>query len=108
MDPERDGFFVELTFVKTLGRGGKNKGKRGNPGKMAWEKLENNKHCIVRIKTKDDLCCARATVTMKEGWIRERRLHRQANVPKGPCGFEELQKFQDIMSIMKHPIGLVS
>lgn len=56
VDPERDGFFVELTFVKTLGRGGKNKGKRGNPGKMAWEKLEKNKHCIVRIKTKDDLC----------------------------------------------------
>ena len=92
---------------------------------MAWEKLEKNKYCIVRIKTKDDLCCARAIVTMKERvdkgsqynnlrhgtslqerW--ERRLHRQANVPKGPCGFEELQKFQDIMSIMKHPIGLLS
>lgn len=64
VDPERDGFFVELTFVKTLGRGGKNKGKRGNPGKMTCEKLAKKKHCIVRIKNKDDLCCARAIVTM--------------------------------------------
>ena len=35
MDPERDGFYVELTFLKTLGRGGKNGGARGNPGKIA-------------------------------------------------------------------------
>lgn len=43
VDPERDSFFVELTFVKTLERGAKNKGKRGNPGKMAWGKLAKKK-----------------------------------------------------------------
>ena len=33
MDPQRDGFYVELTFVKQLGRGGKNRGKKANPGR---------------------------------------------------------------------------
>ena len=35
MDPQRDGFYVELTFVKRLGRGGKNGGKKANPGHHA-------------------------------------------------------------------------
>ena len=43
VDPERDGFFVELTFLKTFGRGGKNGGKRENPGKLAWEKMAKKK-----------------------------------------------------------------
>ena len=66
MDPERDGFYVELTFVKTLGRGGKNGGACGNPGKMAWEKLTKKKNCVIPMKNKDNLCCARAIVTVKE------------------------------------------
>ena len=33
MDPQRDGFYVELTFVKQLGRGRKNRGKKANPGR---------------------------------------------------------------------------
>ena len=39
MDPQRDGFYVELTFVKRLGRGGKNGGKKAKPGRHEWEKL---------------------------------------------------------------------
>lgn len=39
MDPEHDGFYVELTFVKNLGRGEKNGRKKANPGREAWEKL---------------------------------------------------------------------
>lgn len=30
---------------------------------------------------------------LQERWAR--RLHQEAGVPEGPCGFEELQKFQD-------------
>ena len=114
VDPERDGFFVELTFVKTFGRGGKNGGKKGNPGKMAWEKMAKKKKCVIQIQNKDDLCLARGIVTMKERadegshyhnlrqgkpiqerWAR--LLHQEAGVPEGPCGFEELQKFQDFL-----------
>ena len=114
VDPERDGFFVELTFVKTFERGGKNGGKKGNPGKMAWKKMAKKKKCVIQIKNKDDLCLARGIVTMKERadegshyhnlrqgkpiqerWAR--LLHQEAGVPEGPCGFEELQKFQDFL-----------
>ena len=114
VDPERDGFFVELTFVKTFGRGGKNGGKKGNQGKMAWEKMAKKEKCVIQIQNKDDLCLARGIVTMKERadegshyhnlrqgkpiqerWAR--RLHQEAGVPEGPCGFEELQKFQDFL-----------
>ena len=66
MDPHRDGFFVELTFVKNLGVGGKNGGKQGNPGRHAWEKLAKKKRCVVRIKNHDELCCAQAIVTVKQ------------------------------------------
>ena len=114
VDPERDGFLVELTLVKSLGRGGGKKGKCGNPGKTAWEKMAKKKRFVVRIQNKDDLCCARAIVTMKEkvdkrshyqnlrrgrpiqqcwAWL----LHQEVGVPEGPCGFKELQKFQDYL-----------
>lgn len=65
MDPERDGFYVEFTFLKTLGRGGKNGGARGNPAKIAWKKLTKKKR-VIPMKNKDNLCCARAVVTVKE------------------------------------------
>ena len=31
--------------------------------------------------------------SIQERWARQ--LHQEAGVPEGPCGFEELQKFQD-------------
>ncbi|CAH3034025.1 unnamed protein product [Porites lobata] len=66
MDPQRDGFYVELTFVKRLGRGGKNGGKKANPSHHAWEKLAKKKSCVVTIQNKDNICLVRAIVTMKE------------------------------------------
>ena len=104
MDPQRDRFYVELTFVKRLGRGGNNGGKKANPGRHAWEKLVKKKRCVVTIKNKDKICFARAIMTMKERAhngsqyqnlrkgrpIQERLaklLHREAGVPEGPCGF---------------------
>ena len=64
IDSERDGFFVELTFVKTFGQGSRPAKK--NPGKMAWEKMAKTKRCVVQIKNNDDLCLSRAIVNMKE------------------------------------------
>ena len=71
MDPQRDGFYVELTFVKQLGRGGKNGGKKAKPGRHEWEKLAKKKRCVVTIQNKDNLCLAQAIVTMREGgqWL---------------------------------------
>ena len=111
INPEQDGFFVELTFIKTMGRGGKKWWKRGKPSANGWEKMAKKKQCIVQIQNKEDLCLARAIVTMKERAdegshnenlkparpIQERwagLLHQEANVAEGPCGCEELEKFQ--------------
>ena len=55
MDPERDGFYVELTFVKTLGRGGK-----------TMEEANQKETLCYTNENKDNLCCARAVVTIKE------------------------------------------
>jgi len=72
---------------------------------------------IVTINNDDQLCCARAIVTMKaylhEGHdglnyknlrkadpIQEKMakgLHQKANVSEGPCGLKELQQFQDAL-----------
>ena len=71
MDPQRDGFYVEVIFVKLLGCGGKNGGKKSNPGRHAREKLATKKRCVVTIQNKDNLCLAQAIVTMREGgqWL---------------------------------------
>ena len=63
MDPQRDGFYVELTFVKRLGRGGKNRGKKANPGCHEWEKLAKKKRCAVTIHP------SRAIVTRVDKWL---------------------------------------
>ena len=105
---------VSLWNSHLLGRGGSL--KRNNPGRMAWEKLAKKKKCIVQVK--NNLCCAGATVIMKEltdkgchynnlkrgkpiqeRWAR--LLHQEAGVPEGPCGFEELQKFQEFLGPQK-------
>ena len=66
---------------------------------------------MIKITNSDDLCCARAIVTMKayvDGTYKQydnlrrgrniqerlaKQLHREANVPEGACGFEELKNF---------------
>ena len=73
-----------------------------------------NKRCIITIKNDDDLCCARAIVTMKalagngaqhpdyQNLLKgrpvqtrlARELHRLAGVPEGPCGLAEVTQFQ--------------
>lgn len=78
---------------------------------MSFEKMLKKKTCVVQIKNKDHLCCARAIVTIKarvdnnpqhanlrhgrgqQGFLVS-KLHQEAGVSEGPCGREELKKFQ--------------
>ena len=111
-----DTFTLETTFIHTPGPGRGN-GKKYRPGREAVEKLLARKRSVIQIKNKDELCCARAIVTMR-AWIDEgnrglnyqniskgypiqtrlaKELHQKAGVPEGPCGLRELQKFQDVL-----------
>ena len=108
-----DTFTMETTFIRTPGPGSGN-GKRLKPSCAAVRGLV--KKSRVTIKNKDNLCCARAIVTMKaladtnedtrnqdyhnlkQGYPVQKRLakelHRLAGVPEGPCGIRELEHFQ--------------
>ena len=111
-----DTFTLETTFIHTPGPGRGNV-KKCRPGREAVEKLLARKRSVIQIKNKDELCCARAIVTMR-AWIDEgsrglnyksiskgypiqtrlaKELHQKAAVPEGPCGLRELQKFQDVL-----------
>lgn len=115
-----DSFTVETTVVRTPGRGGR--GRRDHSrllGRTSLEKMLKLKKSLLRILNEDELCCARAIVTMKAladasdvrdphyvdlrkgRGVQQRAaqaLHLQAGVPEGPCGPVELQKFQDVLS----------
>jgi hypothetical protein len=76
------------------------------------ESFLRKKDCIVQIKNKDELCCARAIVVAKAKLDRDpqyksivtprgtlqsrlaRQLHESAGVPLGSCGIPEIKKFQ--------------
>ena len=111
-----DGFQVDVVFVTMPGLGSGH-GKKNNPGRMCLERENKKKKCIVTIKNNDELCCARAIITMKahchkeegvdalrlwdslkKGYPVQQRLaqelHREAGVVEGPCGIEELRQFQ--------------
>lgn len=76
--------------------------------------MAKKKRCIIGIQNKDVLCCAKAIITMKERVdngskyqnlrkgkpVQEcmaKNLHREADVTEGPCGYQELEKFQDFL-----------
>jgi hypothetical protein len=76
------------------------------------ESLLRKRDCIIQIKNKDDLCCARAIVVAKAKLDKDpqyksivkherplqtnlaRQLHESAGVPLGSCGIPEVKKFQ--------------
>ena len=62
-NPE-DGFQVDLTLLRPMGSGSGH-GKRLNPGRMGVAMSRQVKKSIVEIRNSDDLCCARAIVTMR-------------------------------------------
>ena len=101
-------FYLELTFFRTEQRGGR-------PGKTKLKSLSFKdilkKQSILEIKNTDNLCLARALITVKakvdkDPQFKEIRkggeylrclahqLHEAADVPKDTCGQEELLKFQ--------------
>ena len=109
-------FQVDVVMVSMPGPGSGHR-KRHNPGRMCLERENKKKKCIISIKNQDQLCCARAIVTMrahchkdkgvdelrqwdslKKGYPVQQRLaqelHREAGVPEGPCGLQELGQFQ--------------
>ena len=104
--------------------------RKWNVGLRAFEKDSARKKSIIQIKNKDELCCARAIVTMRacchrndrhhmarsdwnalrQGFPRQgvyaRQLHHAAGVPEGPCGLPELKKFQTYLSTLDPPYQL--
>ena len=75
----------------------------------------NKKPCFIQINNKDELCCARVIIVAKSKLDKDPRhecivdhrkplqgrlaheLHVTAGVPVGPCGIEEIKKFQSIL-----------
>ena len=81
---------------------------------MSFQDILKKKRCIITIHNRDELCCARAIVTLKarlEGDshynnlrmgrpIQTRlaqQLHREAQVPQRACGLKELEVFQSVL-----------
>ena len=103
------------------GSGGK---RQLRPGHQTLALLKPQKKSIVQIRNTDVLCCARALVTakakvdrhpkwqaFKEGRKLQKEhallLHHEANVPFGPCGYEELTQFSQAPSLLEYQILLV-
>lgn len=68
------GFSASLLFVKPDEKGGKRKCR--SPRQQIWEKVVKEKRCIGEIKNKDELCCARAIVTMREYALNKTKQYR--------------------------------
>ena len=107
-----DSFSLHISHIRDPGRGsGNNRIKKAT---RALEKLLDDKKSVVKIKNDDELCCARAIVTMKaysdfgsrdSRYVNLRRgkpaqgreakaLDRVSGVPEGPCGLPEINTFQ--------------
>ena len=117
-NPDR-GFQVDVVFVSMPGPGS-GRHKQRNVGRLCLDRVNKKKRCIVTIRNRDTLCCARAIVTMraychkdqgvdglrdwdnlKRGYPVQQRqaraLHQQAGVAEGPCGIPELRQFQQVL-----------
>ena len=63
IDPTKDDIFAEFLLFKTPSVGGKF--KKGNIHRMSFEDMLKKKRCLITIRNKDNLCAARAFVTIK-------------------------------------------
>ena len=113
---------VEITTVKDPGQGSGGRRKEATLGHVPLMTFLEKKQSVVRIRNQDELCCARAIVTMqawtdeqpprrrtpevdfrslKEGYPARTRLakalHALARVPEGPCGLGALEQFQIVL-----------
>jgi len=113
------GFSASVLFSRPERKGGKRAG--GGPGQKIWDHMAQELRCVCEIKNKDELCCGRAIVTMREYAKRQageentfenirqdcgknsqqlklaKELYKAADVHEGPCGLEEVQQFQDYL-----------
>ena len=152
------GFQMDLTLVRPMGVGS-GRDKKLSPGRMGYTMSRHMKTSIIPILNSDELCCARALVTLKaraELEIMKKkvkveeesqtpdqnrlqtlkakekelcanystlrhakksskiqlqttlayRLHRDADVPEGPCGMEEIKKFQTYLYTLDPPFQI--
>ena len=118
-----DSFQVSITQVHHAPQGS-GRPRRGKPGHPTMDMLTKNSKSIIRIQNKDELCCARALVVAKarvdqhpnyhsirQGASLQRTLawdlHREANVPLGPCSYDALTAFSQTPSLAGYQILLV-
>ena len=153
------GFQIDLTLVRPMGAG-TGRDKKLSPGRLGYTMSRRMKTSIIPILNSDELCCARAIVTLKarvewklaEQKVQEeerrplpnltqlqelkekaqdlltdyttlrktaeekkkptlqliyaRHLHRAAGVPEGPCGLEEIKKFQQHLYTLDPPFQI--
>ena len=152
-------FQMDLTLVRPMGTGS-GRDKNLPPGRMGYTLSRQMKKSILPIVNSDELCCARALVTLKARaeWdimkkkvkveeesqtpdqtllqvlkakekelcaeyktlsntqlekrkttlqrLLAHRLHEMAGVPKGPCGLEEVKKFQEYLYTLDPPFQI--
>ena len=118
-----DSFQMRITHVQRPPQGTGSK-RRLKPGHLTLALLKPKKKSIVQIRNDDVLCCARALVTAKakvdqhpqwHSFKNGRKLqkdqalllHYHANVPFGPCGYEELTLFSHAPPLFDYQILLV-
>ena len=119
-----DSFQVSITQVHHTPQG-TGKPRRGKPGHPTMDMLTAKKNSVIRIQNRDELCCARALVVAKarvdqhpkqrairkgEGPLQRTLawdLHREANVPLGPCSYDALTSFSQAPSLRGYQILLV-
>ena len=113
------GFSASILFTRPERKGGKGGG--GGPGQKIWSKMGKESRSICEINNKDELCCARAIVVMREYAKRQaqepntfenikkdrgtntqqckeaKKLHQEPGVLEGLCGLEEINTFQDYL-----------
>ena len=58
------GFSASMTLIRRDVKGGKRAGYK--PGSKIWEEVVKELRCVHEIKNKDELCCGRSIVVMRE------------------------------------------
>ena len=108
LDAANGEFYAELSFFRTERRGGR-PGKK-NVKRLSFQDILNKKS-ILEIKNADELCLARALVTVKANVDKDpqykeilkggefqrclaHQLHEASGVPKGTCGRKEILQMQ--------------
>jgi len=65
------GFSASVLFSRPEQKGGKSKAAK--PGEKIWDQMAKESRCVCEIKNKDELCCGRAIVVMREYTKRQAR-----------------------------------